>query len=74
MKVEYVAGITEAQILLCTAQIGAIQRMLIAEPEIFSLKDIQVLLGGYEKYIHNYLNICDALHKGVLVDLIPYKL
>jgi len=69
MKVEYKAGTTESEMLLCTAQVGAIQRMLIAEPEIFSLKDIQVLLGKYEKYIYNYTSVCVALHKGIAVDL-----
>ena len=71
MKVEYLPGTTEGQILLCTAQIGAIQRMLRQEASIFSLKDIQALLGGYQKYIANYKEICNALYEGVVVNLIP---
>lgn len=71
MKIEYFPGTINGQILLCTAQIGAIQRMLKSEPGIFSLKDIQVLLGGYQKYISNYMEVCDALYEGVVVNLIP---
>jgi hypothetical protein len=71
MKIQYKAGITEAQILLCSAQIGAIQRMLQSEPEVFSLKDIQVLLGRYQAYIFNYLDVCDSLYQGITVNLIP---
>lgn len=73
MKIEYLPGTTEGSILLCVAQIGAIQRMIKNETGIFSLKDIQVLLSAYQKHIANYFEICTALNEGVEVDLIPAK-
>lgn len=72
MNVEYYPGTTEGRILLIAAQVNAIRRIL-QEEALFTLKEIHILMSLYQKDISNFLDICNALHRGEEVNCNPYK-